>query len=111
MSTEVDADRRADGGRPGAPLAGWRIATYATLFVLAAVAWLVSGLRMSGMDAGPGSPLGTFGFFIVTWVVMMAAMMFPSAAPMVAVYVGIQRGRRRKAMSSQSGATTLFVVG
>jgi len=111
VSTEVDADRRADSGRPGAPLAGWRTATYATLFVLAAVAWLVSGLRMSGMDAGPGSPLGTFGFFIVTWVVMMAAMMFPSAAPMVAVYVGIQRGRRRKAMASQSGATTLFVVG
>ena len=111
MSTEIGADRRAAPGQAGAPLGGWRIATYATLLVLAAVAWLVSGLRMSGMDAGPGSPLGTFGFFILTWVVMMAAMMFPSAAPMVAVYMGIQRGRRRKAMASQSGATTLFVVG
>jgi predicted metal-binding membrane protein len=101
----------ADAARPSDQLAGWRIATYAVLFGLAGVAWLVSDLRMSGMDAGPGSPLGTFAFFILTWVAMMAAMMFPAVGPMVATYVAIQRGRRRKAMPAPAGATGLFVAG
>jgi predicted metal-binding membrane protein len=93
------------------PVAAWGLATYAILVVLAALAWTVSDLRMSGMDAGPGSPLGTFGFFITTWVVMMAAMMFPSVAPMVHMYVNIQRGRRGKAMAAPVGATACFVAG
>jgi predicted metal-binding membrane protein len=92
-------------------LAPWRFATYGVLLALASAAWLVSDVRMSGMDMGPGSDLGTFGFFLLTWVVMMAAMMFPSTAPMVAMFVGIQRGRQRKAMPVQSGATALFVAG
>jgi predicted metal-binding membrane protein len=93
------------------PVAVWALATYGVLIVLAAIAWTVSDVRMSGMDAGPGSPLGTFGFFIATWVVMMAAMMFPSVGPMVHMYVNIQRGRRRKAMPAQVGATACFVAG
>jgi predicted metal-binding membrane protein len=97
--------------RRGNPVTGWAVATYAILFALATFAWLVSDLRMSGMDAGPGTALGTFVFFLVTWVVMMAAMMFPSVAPVVATYVGIQRGRRRQAMASQRGATACFVAG
>ena len=81
------------------------------LTLLAALAWVVTVQQADGMGVGPGTMGLTLIAFIALWVVMMAAMMFPSAAPMVAVYVGIQRGRRRKAMSSQSGATTLFVVG
>ncbi len=92
-------------------LVWWRFSTYAVLLALAATAWLVSDLRMSGMDMGPGSDLGALAFFLLTWVVMMAAMMFPSTAPMVATFVGIQRGRRRKAMTVQGGATGLFVAG
>jgi hypothetical protein len=34
-------------------------------------------LRMGGMDAGPGTNPGALGFYISTWVVMMAAMMLP----------------------------------
>ena len=93
------------------PVAVWALITYALLVVLAAIAWTVSDVRMSGMDMGPGSPLGTFGFFITTWVVMMAAMMFPSVGPMVHMYVNIQRGRRRKAMAAPVGATACFVSG
>ena len=93
------------------PVAAWALATYGVLVLLAAVAWTASDLRMSGMDAGPGSPLGTFGFFIATWVVMMAAMMFPSVGPMVHMYVNIQRGRRRKSMPAPAGATACFVGG
>ncbi len=41
---------------------------------------------MRGMDDGPWTGLGTFGWFLGVWVVMMAAMMFPSVAPTVALY-------------------------
>ena len=41
---------------------------------------------MAGMDDGPWTALGTFGWFIGAWVVMMAAMMFPSVAPTVSLY-------------------------
>ena len=107
-ATTNDAARAARRHNPVLP---WALATYAVLLVLAVVAWMVSDLRMSGMDAGPGSPLGTFGFFISTWVVMMAAMMFPSVGPMVHMYVNIQRGRRRRAMPAPAGATACFVAG
>jgi predicted metal-binding membrane protein len=44
--------------------------------------------RMAGMDAGPGSDLGGPGWFAATWALMMAAMMLPAVAPMVAAYRG-----------------------
>jgi predicted metal-binding membrane protein len=91
--------------------APWALGTYGVLIALAFVAWAVSDLRMSGMDSGPGSPLGTFSFFLITWVVMMTAMMFPSVGPMVAMYVSIHRGRRRKAMAAEQGAVAFFVAG
>ena len=57
---------------------------------------------MQGMDAGPWTALGTFGWFLGVWVVMMAAMMFPSVAPTVALYARMTQGsaRRRAARSS-----------
>jgi predicted metal-binding membrane protein len=66
---------------------------------------------MSGMDAGPGTDPGTLGFFIGVWVVMMAAMMFPSIAPMVLMHVRIQEGRRDRGQPVALGATTLFIAG
>jgi predicted metal-binding membrane protein len=53
----------------------------AALVALAAVAWALSAERMSGMDAGPGTALGALDWFVVTWVLMMAAMMLPSLVP------------------------------
>jgi len=50
---------------------------------------------MQGMDNGPWSGLGTLGWFTGVWVVMMAAMMFPSVAPTVALYSRMGRGRQR----------------
>ena len=41
---------------------------------------------MQGMDGGAWTDLGTFAWFVGVWVVMMAAMMFPSVAPTVALY-------------------------
>ena len=45
------------------------------------------------MDAGPGTDLGALGWFLGVWVVMMAAMMFPSLAPTVALYARMTRRR------------------
>jgi predicted metal-binding membrane protein len=81
------------------------------LVILAAVAWALTDDRMSGMDAGPGTDPGTLGFFIGVWVVMMAAMMFPSIAPMVLMHVRMQEGKRERGQPVAVGATTLFVAG
>ncbi len=78
-----------------------RLVLVALLLALAAVAWWVSAMRMVGMPAmgrgvemaPSGSELGTLGWFVVTWIVMMAAMMFPSVAPTAALYAGITRRR------------------
>ena len=48
---------------------------------------------MTGMDQGPWTGLGTLGWFLGIWVVMMAAMMFPSVAPTVALYARMTRQR------------------
>jgi predicted metal-binding membrane protein len=63
-----------------------RLGLIVLLFALAAVGWWWTADRMRGMDAGPWTGLGTFGWFLGVWVVMMAAMMFPSVAPTVALY-------------------------
>jgi predicted metal-binding membrane protein len=77
------------------------------LFGIAAASWVVSGERMRGMDMGPGTNLGAFGFYVVTWVVMMSAMMLPSVAPMVTSYARLQRAR----VTRRSGTTAVFVSG
>jgi predicted metal-binding membrane protein len=81
------------------------------LLALAAVAWTVTDDQMGGMDAGPGTDPGALGFFLGVWVVMMAAMMFPSIAPMVVMHVRIQEGRKTQGKPAPIGATTLFVAG
>jgi predicted metal-binding membrane protein len=63
------------------------------LFVLAGLAWWSTAKQMAGMDAAPGTDLGTLGWFIGVWVVMMVAMMFPSVAPTVALYARMTRQR------------------
>jgi predicted metal-binding membrane protein len=71
-----------------------RVGLVALLFALAGVAWWTTADRMAGMDGGPGTGLGTLGWFVGVWVVMMAAMMFPSVAPTVALYSRMTRTRR-----------------
>ncbi len=63
------------------------------LLGLTVLAWWSTVDRMAGMDAGPGTGLGALGWFVGVWVVMMAAMMFPSLAPTVALYARMTRAR------------------
>jgi predicted metal-binding membrane protein len=67
---------------------------------LAAGSWVVAVRRMSGMDMGVATRLGSFGFFLVLWVLMMAAMMLPGAVPAVV---------KRAHASGQVRAVPLFV--
>ena len=60
---------------------------------------------MDGMDAGPGTALGGLGWFLVSWAVMMAAMMLPATAPMAVAHVARSARRRR------GRATLAFVAG
>src|SRR5215208_6060961 len=81
------------------------------LVALAAAAWALTAARMAGMDGGPGTDPGSIGFFVGVWVVMMAAMMFPSIVPMVVMHVRILEGRKARGQSAPIGTTTLFVSG
>jgi len=58
-----------------------RLGLAGALVVVAAGAWVLTGSRMDGMDAGPGTELGDLGWFAVSWLLMMAAMMLPSLVP------------------------------
>jgi predicted metal-binding membrane protein len=77
---------------------------------LALVAWVVTIERMDGMDAGPGTDLGTFGWFLGLWVTMMAAMMFPAAAPMAAVVARVSASPA-PGTSRAIGSTATFIAG
>jgi predicted metal-binding membrane protein len=67
----------------------------ALLLAIAVASWWSTLERMEGMDAGPWTALGTLGSFLGVWIVMMAAMMLPSAIPTVALYRGLARERPR----------------
>jgi predicted metal-binding membrane protein len=70
-----------------------RLVLVAALFALAAAAWWWTVHQMRDMDEGPWTGLGTLGWFLGVWIVMMAAMMFPSVAPTIALYSRMTRQR------------------
>jgi predicted metal-binding membrane protein len=74
----------------------------------ALVTWIVTVERMRGMDAGPGTDLGGLGWYLGIWVTMMAAMMFPSVAPMVAVFHRVSSQRAERGLAAVP--TWLFVL-
>jgi predicted metal-binding membrane protein len=82
----------------------------ACLLVLAAVAWALlvwqagSTTTMGmGLTMGMGAPL-----FLAIWVLMMVAMMFPTAAPMIVMFARIQAGKRQQGV--RFVPTWLFVA-
>jgi predicted metal-binding membrane protein len=94
MIASVPAERTDSAGlAPAFAAVRARIGLIALLVGLTALAWWSTVDRMAGMDSGPGTDLGALGWFIGVWVVMMAAMMFPSLAPTVALYARMTRSR------------------
>jgi predicted metal-binding membrane protein len=102
MATTVPALRRPDRVQ----------ALVLALLVGAAVlAWILTRQRMLGMDSGPGTDPGSLGFYVVSWVVMMSAMMFPSIVPMVLTFAFVQRRRRERGALDRVVSSWLFVAG
>jgi predicted metal-binding membrane protein len=89
------AQRRSRAGDLGPAFAAVRVrlGLVLALFALAAIGWWWTTDRMRGMDDGPWTGLGALGWFLGVWVVMMAAMMFPSVAPTIALYSRMTRKR------------------
>ena len=87
-------DRRPAGGsgadaglRPAFAATRAQLGLVVVLFALAGVGWWwTARADARAWTTGPGPALGSFGWFLGVWVVMMAAMMFPSVAPTVALY-------------------------
>jgi predicted metal-binding membrane protein len=65
-----------------------RVGLIGVLLALAGGAWVLTGNRMAGMDAAPGTDLGELRWFAVSWLLMMAAMMLPSLVPAALVFAG-----------------------
>src|SRR3954452_11339014 len=70
-----------------------RLGLVAALFAVAGIGWVWTAHEMHGMDAGPWTSLGSLGWFLAVWTVMMAAMMFPSVAPTIALYARVTKER------------------
>jgi len=81
------------GIAPAYAAARSRLALVAVMLGLAAVSWWWTAREMQNMDGGPWTELGTAAWFLGVWVVMMAAMMFPSVAPTVALYSKLKHTR------------------
>jgi predicted metal-binding membrane protein len=92
-ATARDGHTAAGGLAPAFAAVRARLVLVAGLFALAAAGWWWTADRMRGMDEGPWTGLGTVGWFLGIWVVMMAAMMFPSVAPTIALYSRMTRQR------------------
>ena len=83
---------RVDAGlAPAYAAARARLGLVAALLAVALLGWIWTAREMRGMDAGPWTSLGTLGWFLTIWVVMMAAMMLPSVAPTIALYSKVTR--------------------
>ena len=72
--------------------------------VIAALAWALTIARFSSMD-NMATGLGSCGAFVANWAVMMAAMMLPSALPLVFEFA--QHAERRRGWQA---ATALLGV-
>jgi predicted metal-binding membrane protein len=103
-------------------MARQRRAILVALLALSAISWAVvlwqaGTIRPAGDAMAGGMASGVDGLtmgmtapvFLATWVVMMAAMMLPSAAPMILMFDAIQAGRSRGGRSTVP--TSVFVGG
>ena len=76
-------------------------AAVAVTLGLAAACWAGALWQMNGMNMGLATALGSFAFFIAVWMLMMAAMMLPGAAPATA---------RRAHVTGRALSVPLFIA-
>jgi predicted metal-binding membrane protein len=92
------------------PFSVQRNAILGLLFALAATAWALLVWQSAGLDMAPASlTMGLRGsLFITIWVVMMVAMMFPTATPMILTFHRVQAEKQRRGEAFVS--TWVFVT-
>ena len=84
----------ADPARPSASLPLRQLApAWLALTALAALAWVITIDQSRGMGIGPGTMGMALPLFLAMWVAMMAAMMFPSVAPVAILWSKVIRGK------------------
>src|SRR6266550_3702247 len=93
IATTHERAQSTGGLAPAFAVARTRLGLIALLLALAAVGWWWTLDQMHGRDGGPGTGLGALAWFAGIWVAMMAAMMFPSVAPTVALYSRMTKSR------------------
>ena len=104
MIASTDEPLSGDGLAVAFAAARTRLGLIALLFGFAGIGWWWTADRMRGMDNGPWTNIGGLGWFLGVWVVMMAAMMFPSISPTIALY-------SRMTMARSAVAPLLFALG
>jgi predicted metal-binding membrane protein len=82
---------------------------WVALVVLAALAWVVTIDQANGMGVGPGTMGLELPAFLLLWVAMMAAMMFPSVAPVAILWARTIQARSTGAIRAWRIGT--FVAG
>ncbi len=95
-----------------------RLVVVAGVLAVAAVAWAYiiyldrsnggMGMGIASANMRSWSP-ADFGLMFLMWAVMMTAMMVPTAAPMILLFVNVNRKRREK--QQPYVATTVFLAG
>jgi predicted metal-binding membrane protein len=82
------------------PLSIQRNVILGLLLALAAAAWALLVWQGTGADTGMAMASPTMGMraplFLTIWVVMMVAMMFPTAAPMILTFHKVQSSKRQR---------------
>jgi predicted metal-binding membrane protein len=81
------------------------VAIVVALLSCAAAAWLIVFSQSSSMAMGGMAMMGA-GLFLITWLVMMVAMMFPSVAPMTLAFASVTRS-----LGAGYSAVVAFVFG
>jgi len=102
---------RVESSRPAATTLPMRqlAPAWGALVALAALAWVVTVRQADGMGVGPGTMGLALPLFLLLWVVMMTAMMFPSVAPIAILWTRAIRGRSQGA--AMVGRMTSFLGG
>ena len=94
------------------PLSFQRNVILGLLLALAAAAWAALIWHGAGGDMDMAMDSPTMGLraplFLAIWVVMMVAMMFPTAAPMIVAFHKVQAGKRQRGETFVS--TWIFVA-
>jgi len=100
----------AVAARPGQVLSPRQlILPWAAIGVLAAAAWSVTVAQARGMVNGPGTMGLALLPFLGLWIVMMAAMMLPSAAPVAVLWTRVICGTSTG--PGRAGRTAMFLGG